>query len=705
MSPTTQDIHPVCKMRSGIVCLCLLFGFVLIGCRLFYLQVLQSDAGAHQVKQQHQKMVMVQPDRGVIFDRHGHPLAMNVDVPSVYVNTDSLENPQKAARDLAPVLKMSVSQLREIFQRAQSRARVKRHIPEDMAKQLEAMEIPGVVVTRAPHRFYPKGALGSHILGFAGDDNQGLEGIEFHYESYLRGEENLVQYQRDALGGVILSLDRQDSMSLQAGYHVTLSIDEVIQFIAEDELAKAVQQSRAKSGTILIMDPMTGSILAWALYPTFDPNHFRKLSAKDWRNRAVTDPYEPGSTLKVVVAAAALEELRDALGGVILSLDRQDSMSLQAGYHVTLSIDEVIQFIAEDELAKAVQQSRAKSGTILIMDPMTGSILAWALYPTFDPNHFRKLSAKDWRNRAVTDPYEPGSTLKVVVAAAALEEGVMEPETLIYGGDGQMPVAGTIVHDHAKSSWMTLTEVVAQSSNVGVIKVAVELRRSRMFKYLKAFGFGEKTGIDLSGESSGILHHPDTWSGRSLSSLAIGQEIAVTPIQMVTAMSVVANGGWLMTPHVVSLVVDARGKSILTNDRQPKRRPISFQTARRMGHILEAAVETGTGKGAKLVGYRVAGKTGTSQKIDSETGTYSSSNVIASFVGFVPAEQPCLTMLVVIDDPKEEKLRWGGKIAAPVFGKVAKRVLPHMGILPGGAQLIRTASFAPNSSSLQALVQ
>jgi cell division protein FtsI (penicillin-binding protein 3) len=181
------------------------------------------------------------------------------------------------------------------------------------------------------------------------------------------------------------------------------------------------------------------------------------------------------------------------------------------------------------------------------MDPMTGSILAWALYPTFDPNHFRKLSAKDWRNRAVTDPYEPGSTLKVVLAAAALEERVMEPDTLLYGGDGQMPVAGTIVHDPAKSSWMTFSEALVRSSNVGAIKVAVELGRSRVFAYLKAFGFGEKTGIDLSGESPGILHHPDTWSGRSLSSLALGQEVAVTPIQMVTAMSVVANGGWLMT--------------------------------------------------------------------------------------------------------------------------------------------------------------
>ena len=343
---------------------------------------------------------------------------------------------------------MSVAKLREIFQSKQPHVLVKRHIPEEMAKQLVAMAIPGVEVPRGPHRFYPKGALGSHILGFAGDDNQGLEGIEFHYESFLRGEKNLVRYQRDAKGGIISSLYKQDSKGLQAGYHVTLSIDEVIQFIAEDELSNAVRQSRAKSGSILIMDPMTGSILAWALYPTFDPNHFRKLSAKDWRNRAVTDPYEPGSTLKVVLAAAALEER------------------------------------------------------------------------------------------------------------------VMEPDTLLYGGDGQMPVAGTIVHDPAKSSWMTFSEALVRSSNVGAIKVAVELGRSRVFAYLKAFGFGEKTGIDLSGESAGILHHPDTWSGRSLSSLALGQEVAVTPIQMVTAMSVVANGGWLMTPGVVSSVLDGHGQVV-----------------------------------------------------------------------------------------------------------------------------------------------
>lgn len=591
MSGPAQDIHPVCKMRSGIVCLSLIFGFALIGGRLFYLQVFQSDAGAHEVQRQYQKSMIVQSDRGVITDRHGHPLALNVDVTSVFVTLKFLQDHEQAARALATILEMQVDELRNLFLSTQKRVRIKRDIPEERAKQIEEMAIPGVKVVRGPQRFYPKKELGAHIVGFAGDANQGLAGIESHYESFLRGEKNRVRYQQDALGGVISSLNKHDSMSHHAGYHVTLTIDEVIQFIAEDELGKAVDQSGAKSGTIVIMDPMTGAILGWALYPTFDPNHFRKLSPEAWKN--------------------------------------------------------------------------------------------WA----------------------VTDPYEPGSTLKMVVAAAALEEGIMEPDTLVYGGDGQMPVAGTIVHDHAKSSWITLTEAVANSSNVGVIKVALELGQSRMLTYLKAFGFGERTGIDLSGESVGILRGLNEWSGRSLSSIAMGQEIGVTPIQMATAMSVVANGGWLMTPHVVSSVIDGRGESIRTEHLEPKRRPISAQTAKRLGYILETVVEDGTGTQAKLSGYRVAGKTGTSQKIDPKTGTYSSSSGVASFVGFVPVEEPRLTMLVVIDDPKKEKLSWGGTIAAPVFGKVANRVLPHLGVLPGGRQLMQTASTSHNLSAQQAPVQ
>ena len=589
MNTPSQDIHPVCRMRSGIVCLGLLFGFVLIGCRLFYLQVLQADVGAHQAQQQHEKTVVVQPDRGVIVDRQGHPLALNVEVASLYVRPPSLKDPQRAARSLAPILQMPVTELRDLFTRNQPYVWVKRNIPEPIAKKLEGMNISGMGLTREPHRFYPKGELVSHLVGFAGIDSQGLEGVELQYESYLRGEKNLVKYQRDALG--------------------------------------------------------------------------RKLA----------------------------------------SPPNQDSAPLSTGYHLTLTIDEVVQFIAEEELAQALKRSGAKSGSIVIMDPLTGAILAWALHPTFDPNHLGQFSAQEWRNRVVTDAYEPGSTLKIVVAAAALEEQVMSPDTLIYGGDGQMSVAGTIVHDPAKNSWMTFSEAVAQSSNVGAIKVAMELGQDRVFRYLKAFGFGEKTDIDLPGESSGILREPSKWSGRSLSSIAMGQEIAVTPVQMVTAMSVVANGGWLMTPYVVSSILDSHGHAVLTKDPQPKRRPISLETSSTLTRILEIAVEAGTGKRARLAGYRAAGKTGTAQKIDPKTGAYSSSKVIASFVGFAPVERPRLVMLVVIDEPTIGN--WGGEIAAPVFRKVAERVLPHLGVLPGGSPIIRTAAATSPISSPQPLVQ
>lgn len=573
-------------MRSGIVCLSLLLGFGLIVCRLFYLQVLQAEVGAHQAKQQHQQTVVVQPDRGAIVDSQGHPLALNVEVASLYVRPPSLKNPQQTARSLAPVLHMPAKQLRGLFTRDQPFVWVKRNLPEPMVKKLEAMDVPGLGLIRAPHRFYPKGELVSHIVGFAGIDSQGLEGVELQYEAYLRGENNLIKYQRDALG--------------------------------------------------------------------------RKIS-------------------------------------------QNQSSSLATGYNLTLTIDEVIQFIAEEELAQALKRTGAKSGSIVMMDPLTGAILAWALFPTFDPNQFSQFSAQDWRNRAVTDPYEPGSTLKIVVAAAALEEQTMTPETLIYGGEGQMAVAGTIVHDPAKTSWMTFSEAVAQSSNVGAIKIAMDLGQHRLYQYLKLFGFGEKTDIDLPGESSGILRELPKWSGRSLSSIAMGQEVAVTPIQLVVAMSAVANGGWLMTPYVVSSVVDSEGQALLTKTPQPKRRPISPKTAGMLTAILETAVEHGTGKRAKLAEYRVAGKTGTAQKIDPNTGSYSSSNVIASFVGFAPVDQPRLTMLVVIDEPKIGN--WGGEIAAPVFRKVAERVLPHLGVLPGRSSVIQTAAAVSSVSASQPIVQ
>lgn len=576
MKHPSGEIPSVCRLRSGLLCFGLLFGFATVFLRLCYLQVIQAEDGARYAERQHQKTVLVQPDRGAIYDRQGHPLAMNVEVASLVVRPALVVNPRETARALAPLIKEEPGRLMGLLTRKEPFVWVQRHLPDIVAQHIERLHLPGLELVKEPHRFYPKGALFSHLVGFAGIDSQGLEGVEHQYEAYLRGEKSLVQYQRDALGRTI-----------------------------------AYTQGRAMDA------PPTGR-------------------------------------------------------------------------HLVLALDEVVQFIAEEELAEVVGKSKAKAGSIVIMDPTTGGILAWALYPTYDPNHYGQFTPDDWRNRVLTDPYEPGSTLKIVGAAAALQEKVMTSETLIYGGEGQMPVAGTIVHDPAKSGWMTFSEALAQSSNVGAIKVAVELGPDRLYRYLRAFGFGEKTGIDLPGESPGLLRPPSQWSGRSLPSLAMGQEISVTPIQMVAAMSAIANEGRLMVPHVMTAVLDHHGKTVRANSPFEKRTPISAETAHWMTNILELAVERGTGKRAKLAGYRVAGKTGTAQKYNSEVGSYSTSKVIVSFLGFAPVGQPRLTMLVMVDEPQVGK--WGGEVAAPVFRKVAERVLPYLGVLPGGAHLIRTAS-------------
>ncbi|MDR4493926.1 MAG: peptidoglycan D,D-transpeptidase FtsI family protein [Nitrospirales bacterium] len=583
MNTGQAEVHPICRVRSGLLCLGLMLGFALVFCRLFFLQVLQAEDGARQADRQHHKTIVIRPDRGTIYDYRGHPLAMNVEMSSLIARPALVANPKQVARTLAPILDKDPGRLGKELTGNEHFVWVQRHIPEPLAKKIEALNLPGLELVKEPHRFYPKGTLVSHVVGYAGIDSQGLGGVEHQYEPLLRGHKNLVQYQRDALGRKIAQLQDQASDRVPAGYSLQLTIDEVVQFIAEEELAAIIKKSEAQSGSIVMMDPMTGAILAWALYPTYDPNQYQKFTDTERLN--------------------------------------------------------------------------------------------WIL----------------------TNPYEPGSTLKIVAAAGALQEEVMTPMTLIYGNEGQMPVAGTIVHDPAKSSWMTFSEALAQSSNVGAIKMADALGPVRFYHYLKAFGFGEKTGIDLPGESPGSLSNPGQWSGRSLSSIAMGQEISVTPIQLVRAMSAIANGGRLMKPHVIASVLDQHGTPIQVNKPQEMKDAIFPDTAAMMTQILELAVEKGTGKRAKLEEYRVAGKTGTAQKFDKEAGSYSSSKVIVSFLGFAPVEQPRLTMLVMVDEPHVGK--WGGEIAAPVFKKVAERVLPYLGVLPGGTHFIQTASATSRADS------
>lgn len=344
-----------------------------------------------------------------------------------------------------------------------------------------------------------------------------------------------------------------------------------------------------------------------------------------------------------------------------------------------LTIDEVIQHVAERKLEEAVRGSEARAGTVIVMDPRTGEILALANMPSYNPNVYGEFSPASRRNRALTDPYEPGSAFKTVLAAAALEEGVVKPADLFYGEDGTIDVAGTTIRDHKRHGWMTFRDVVAYSSNVGAIKVGMKVGRARFYNYITSFGFGVPTGVDLPGENRGVIRRPPQWSGVSLGALSIGHEISTTPIQLITAMSAVANGGHLVRPYVLKAVRHPDG-SVEEIQPFPIRRVISPETAQTLTSIFTEVVARGTGKAAALPGYPVAGKTGTAQKIDRQTGTYSSTKVVASFVGYVPAENPRLAILVVIDEPGG--IAWGGTVAAPVFREVAQEALSYFEIAP-----------------------
>jgi cell division protein FtsI (penicillin-binding protein 3) len=312
------------------------------------------------------------------------------------------------------------------------------------------------------------------------------------------------------------------------------------------------------------------------------------------------------------------------------------------------------------------------------MEPRSAAILALALNPRFDPNSVRALSPDRWRNRAVSDAYEPGSTMKTFLAAAALEEKIMRPGSLIFGENGRMLVANTVIHDHEKAGWLTFAQVIQRSSNIGAVKVAMELNEDRLYRYLRAFGFGERTEIDLPGEIPGLVKAPQDWGRRSLASIAIGQEIGITALQLVTAVSAVANGGWLMKPYIVSEIRDATGRAAARTTPVVRRRPISPETAHSLGLILEGVVTNGTGTRAAVPGYRVAGKTGTAQKIDPATRAYSSTLVVGSFVGYAPVDDPRLAVVVVVDEPQTDA--WGGMAAAPVFRRIIEQALPYLGV-------------------------
>lgn len=351
------------------------------------------------------------------------------------------------------------------------------------------------------------------------------------------------------------------------------------------------------------------------------------------------------------------------------------------GANVVLTIDEKIQYIAERELAAAIARTHAMAGTVIVQNPNTGEILALANWPKFNPNSPTDVKNETRMNRAVSAIYEPGSTFKLITLAAAIDQNLTRPEEVFDCENGAVTISGHKIHDHKKFGMLTVSDILAQSSDVGTIKVALRLGAPKFYEYIRAFGFGQQTGIDLPWESKGMLGKLENWSGISIGAISMGQEVGVTPIQLVTAVSAIANGGFLHKPYIVSEI--RKGDQLLSSgdatEPQPRQvvRPETAATLRKMmeGVILSPH---GTGKYARLDGWTAAGKTGTAQKIDPNTGRYSPTQFIASFTGFAPINNPAVTILISLDSPVG--LHEATMTAAPVFKRVAEQVLPYLDV-------------------------
>jgi cell division protein FtsI (penicillin-binding protein 3) len=560
------------RLRLGVAKVFFLVLFVVAAGRAFQLQVLQGEKLKRLGERQHLKEWIVLPKRGAVMDRTGEPLALSLEAQSVYARPHRIHDPLDASRALAKILNLDIVEVKQKITSEKPFVWIKRQIDPQEAAAIQALSADGVGMFYEPKRYYPQGQLAGQVIGFVGRDSEGLEGLELHYNSYIRGETGSSVIERDALGRRVL------------------------------------------------------------------------------------------------------------VHGV-------EGLQIPPGGDIHLTLDMSIQHLAEKELEATISKYRAKAGVAIVVEPFTGEVLALANYPSFNPNNFAKQSPQQKRNRAVADSFEPGSTFKTILAAAALEEGIVGKDDLFYCEMGKYAYAGKIIHDTHPYGWLPFSKILQVSSNIGFTKVAEKLKRERYFKYIEKFGFGQITGIDVPGEVPGLLRKPESWSAIDLATHAFGQGISATPMQMVMAYATIANGGFLMRPYLVRRVVGPKGEILLENQPHVVRRVVSEKTSRLLASMLkEVTSEGGTGTMAKVEGFEVAGKTGTAQKADLIHGGYAAAKRVGSFVGFVPADDPKLVALVLVDEP--EVAVYGGVVAAPAFRNIARGALRHLAVAPRTPDLV-----------------
>lgn len=557
--------------------------FLAMAARLFTLQILESKAYANIASRQRVRVIPFPARRGAIFDRNGAPLAISVDLPTIYTDPFMVDDPAQEAEQLAPILGQDVEELTHKLQGALPGSRfeyIERQVDPKVARQVKELKLPGIYFRTEPKRLYPGNRLAAQVLGFTNVDGKGIAGVELQYDDILRGLPGQMTLEQDPSG-------------------------------------RALPQAEST-----------------------------QTSAKP-------------------------------------------------GHSLFLTIDKQLQYFTQLTLANAVTQYHALNGTAIVMRPDTGEILAMANAPDYDANEPGEAPEANLRNLAVTDMYEPGSVFKLVTASGALESNIVTPRT-VFEVPPTLAVADRVIHDaesHGTES-LSVKDIIVHSSNIGTVKIGMQLGKDRLDEYMRKFGFGSKTGLDFPGESSGIVIDKSKWSGSSIGTIPIGQGVAVTPLQLTAAFATIANDGVWTEPKLLHSTLDDEGKAHASSA-PSTHRVVSKHTASQMKDIFESVVKEGTGVEAAVPGYRVAGKTGTAQKV-LPSGGYGG-GYIGSFVGFAPASRPEIVVMVKLDRPTPI---WGGMSAAPTFRKIAEFALRELGVPPTGnaqkaAEEIETSANTP----------
>jgi len=584
---------PKRKLRIRILSTFLAFAAILtlLGVRLVFLQVIQSGELQKKAVEQQTRDSMVASHRGTIYDRNHKTMAQSSTAQTITANPNEI---QKAKKDideisvkLATVLDMEASEIRALLEKQTNHVTIKRRVEDDVAAAVRALELTGVYLQEDAKRYYPYGNFASHVLGFVGNDNQGLGGIEALYEEHLKGVPGRVIALKNALD-TDMPFKEEKHIDPKNGTNVVLTIDEVIQHFAEKHLETAYYEEKVQAGAAAIVtDVKTGEILAMVTKPDYD---------------------------------------------------------LNAPFVLSEEIEEEISSIT-DESERATARSNALQ--------------------------------KMWRNKAVVDSYEPGSCFKIITGCMALEEGLITPETPFFCSGSKTVENRTInCSHHDGHGAQTFADAVKNSCNPAFIDVGLLVGKEKFKEYYKAFGFMDTTGFDLPGEAKGVFYSDENYNTVELATASFGQGPVVTPLQLMTAVGAVANGGKLMKPYIVKELVDNDGNVIKQTEPTVVRQVISQKTSEQMCAMLENTVTNGTGQNAYIKGYRVAGKTGTSEKIPRGNGKY-----ISSFIAFAPANDPKIACLVVLDEPSNGQY-YGGAIAAPVVAKIMEDTLHYMGITP-----------------------